>query len=115
MERNVARVVTAHRQREGAGFMVRRPFPTGGGDQVEPFSMRDEVGPLDDRPGWLRQQLDDGTGWRLAGRAVVVGGLKQGRERLQIHDPPADRPEMFEGHGWHPIALDGEPVWDVIA
>ncbi len=30
MIRNVERVITAHRQEEGAGFVVRRPFPAAG-------------------------------------------------------------------------------------
>lgn len=49
--REVTRVVTAHRQREGAGFMVRRPFPTHGFDGVDPFLMIDEMGPSDYKPG----------------------------------------------------------------
>ena len=49
--REAARVVTAHRQREGAGFIVRRPFPTQGLDQVDPFLLLDEMGPVDYRPG----------------------------------------------------------------
>lgn len=50
-DRPVARVVTAHQQREGAGFMVRRPVPTEGLDQVDPFLMLDEVGPVTYGPG----------------------------------------------------------------
>ena len=49
--REAARVVTAHRQREGAGFIVRRPFPTQGLDHVDPFLLLDEMGPVDYRPG----------------------------------------------------------------
>jgi redox-sensitive bicupin YhaK (pirin superfamily) len=49
--REAARVVTAHRQREGAGFIVRRPFPTQGMDHVDPFLLLDEMGPVDYRPG----------------------------------------------------------------
>jgi hypothetical protein len=45
------RVVTAHRQREGAGFIVRRPFPTQGLDLVDPFLLLDEMGPVEYRPG----------------------------------------------------------------
>lgn len=45
-QRPIAQVVTAHQQREGAGFMVRRPVPTMGLDQVDPFLMLDEVGPV---------------------------------------------------------------------
>jgi quercetin 2,3-dioxygenase len=49
--REASRVVTAHRQREGAGFIVRRPFPAQGLDHVDPFLLLDEMGPIDYRPG----------------------------------------------------------------
>jgi redox-sensitive bicupin YhaK (pirin superfamily) len=49
--RPVARVVTAHQQKEGAGFLVRRPVPTAGLEQVDPFLMLDEVGPVVYAPG----------------------------------------------------------------
>ena len=49
--RAIDRIVTAHQQREGAGFMVRRPVPTMGLDQVDPFLMLDEVGPVTYAPG----------------------------------------------------------------
>jgi quercetin 2,3-dioxygenase len=49
--RAIDRIVTAHQQREGAGFMVRRPVPTTGLDQVDPFLMLDEVGPVTYAPG----------------------------------------------------------------
>ena len=50
-ERRIARIVTAHRQREGGGFVVRRPFPTVGLDAVDPFLLIDEMGPADYGPG----------------------------------------------------------------
>ena len=49
--REVERVVGAHRQREGGGFMVRRPVPTVGLMQVDPFLLIDEMGPVDYSPG----------------------------------------------------------------
>ena len=49
--RETARIVTAHRQREGAGFIVRRPFPTQGLDLADPFLLLDEMGPVDYGPG----------------------------------------------------------------
>jgi len=49
--REPTRIVTAHRQREGAGFIVRRPFPTQGLDRVDPFLLLDEMGPVDYGPG----------------------------------------------------------------
>jgi hypothetical protein len=49
--RPVVHVVTAHRQREGAGFVVRRPFPTAGLSLADPFLMLDEMGPVAYAPG----------------------------------------------------------------
>src|SRR6187401_2395703 len=49
--RNVESVVKAHRQREGAGFIVRRPFPTQGFDHADPFLLLDELGPIEYGPG----------------------------------------------------------------
>jgi quercetin 2,3-dioxygenase len=49
--RPVASLITAHRQREGGGFIVRRPFPTQGLEMVDPFLMLDEMGPVEYGPG----------------------------------------------------------------
>lgn len=49
--RPVRSVITAHRQEEGGGFIVRRPFPTAGVDQFDPFLLLDEMGPTDYAPG----------------------------------------------------------------
>src|SRR5262245_11786039 len=49
--REVTRIVTAHRQTEGAGFVVRRPIPTAGLELVDPFLLLDEMGPVDYAPG----------------------------------------------------------------
>lgn len=49
--REPERIVTAHRQTEGAGFIVRRPLPTAGLDQADPFLLLDEMGPADYGPG----------------------------------------------------------------
>jgi len=49
--RTVAQLLTAHRQEEGAGFIVRRPFPSPSVAQVDPFLLLDEVGPVDYAPG----------------------------------------------------------------
>ena len=53
--RPVARVVTAHRQLEGAGFEIRRPFP---GElsmaEADPFLLLDQAGPHDNGPGEAR-------------------------------------------------------------
>jgi hypothetical protein len=51
MSRKVERVITAHRQLEGGGFVVRRPFPTAGLALVDPFLLLDEMGPADYGPG----------------------------------------------------------------
>ena len=49
--RPVDTVITAHHQREGGGFVVRRPFPTAGLDMIDPFLMLDELGPVVYGPG----------------------------------------------------------------
>jgi redox-sensitive bicupin YhaK (pirin superfamily) len=49
--REVAKIITAHKQREGGGFMVRRPFPTLGLPLVDPFLLLDEMGPATYAPG----------------------------------------------------------------
>src|SRR5512139_3578547 len=51
MNRQVNRLVTAHRQHEGAGFVVRRPVPTMGLELVDPFLLIDELGPVTYGPG----------------------------------------------------------------
>jgi quercetin 2,3-dioxygenase len=49
--RQVAKIVTAHRQREGGGFIVRRPFPSATLRHADPFLLLDEMGPVDYGPG----------------------------------------------------------------
>jgi redox-sensitive bicupin YhaK (pirin superfamily) len=49
--REVAKIVGAHRQREGGGFIVRRPLPSLGLQIVDPFLLIDEMGPADYGPG----------------------------------------------------------------
>ena len=49
--RTVQQIVTARRQEEGGGFIVRRPFPSAGLSLADPFLMLDEAGPVDYGPG----------------------------------------------------------------
>jgi redox-sensitive bicupin YhaK (pirin superfamily) len=49
--RPVLRVVDAHRQLEGDGFEVRRPFPSAALAMVDPFLLLDEMGPVVHAPG----------------------------------------------------------------
>jgi quercetin 2,3-dioxygenase len=49
--RQVVQIVTAHRQREGGGFIVRRPFPSAGLRHADPFLLLDEMGPVEYGPG----------------------------------------------------------------
>ncbi|HXB55511.1 MAG TPA: pirin family protein [Vicinamibacteria bacterium] len=51
MSRRVEHVISAHRQLEGGGFVVRRPFPTAELPLVDPFLLLDEMGPADYGPG----------------------------------------------------------------
>ena len=49
-QRNIAKLVTAHQQREGGGFIVRRPI---GGEisLCDPFLLLDHFGPITYKPG----------------------------------------------------------------
>jgi redox-sensitive bicupin YhaK (pirin superfamily) len=49
--RPVTRVVTAHSQTEGGGFVVRRPMPTPSFPLADPFLLIDEMGPVTYAPG----------------------------------------------------------------
>jgi redox-sensitive bicupin YhaK (pirin superfamily) len=49
--RPVARVVEGVRTLEGAGFWVRRPFPTAALAMIDPFLLLDEMGPNEVAPG----------------------------------------------------------------
>ncbi|MFI6368013.1 pirin family protein [Nocardia sp. NPDC050630] len=45
-ERQVSGISTAHQQREGAGFEVRRPFPSMDLRSADPFILLDQMGPV---------------------------------------------------------------------
>ena len=49
--RAIDSIITAHRQREGGGFIVRRPFPGDNLSYIDPFLLLDEMGPADYEPG----------------------------------------------------------------
>ena len=49
--RTVARVVNSVETLEGAGFLVRRPFPTASFSEFDPFLLLDEMGPMNLAPG----------------------------------------------------------------
>jgi len=49
--RRVTRTIRAHKQSEGGGFIVRRPFPSANLVQLDPFLLLDEMGPADYGPG----------------------------------------------------------------
>ncbi len=50
-QRSVLAVIPATDTLEGAGFRVRRPFPTRPLDHLDPFLLLDEMGPMDLGPG----------------------------------------------------------------
>lgn len=49
--RETERILSSHRQLEGAGFIVRRPLPAPGLPALDPFLLIDELGPIDYAPG----------------------------------------------------------------
>ncbi len=50
-ERKLMGIVPSQRQKEGGGFIVRRPFPTQAVSHIDPFLLIDEMGPADYAPG----------------------------------------------------------------
>ena len=44
-------ITTAHHQREGGGFLVRRPLPSAELELADPFLLLDEMGPVEYAPG----------------------------------------------------------------
>jgi quercetin 2,3-dioxygenase len=49
--RSLARVIPAVATLEGGGFLVHRPIPARAVEQVDPFLLLDEMGPMEHRPG----------------------------------------------------------------
>ncbi len=49
--KEIGKLITAHRQLEGGGFVVRRPLPGPGLDVIDPFLLIDEMGPVVYEPG----------------------------------------------------------------
>lgn len=56
--RTVAGIVTSIETLEGAGFLVRRPFPTASFSDFDPFLLLDEMGPMDVTPGQAKGAPD---------------------------------------------------------
>lgn len=56
--RSVARILDAVETPEGDGMIVNRPFPVGDVEQIDPFLLLDEFGPVDVAPGAARGAPD---------------------------------------------------------
>ncbi|MGH2415514.1 MAG: pirin family protein, partial [Microcystaceae cyanobacterium] len=49
--RTVAGIINSVETLEGAGFLVRRPFPKSSFSEFDPFLLLDELGPINLKPG----------------------------------------------------------------
>ncbi|BAU44403.1 pirin family protein [Leptolyngbya sp. O-77] len=56
--RTVAGVINSVETLEGAGFLVRRPFPKSSFSEFDPFLLLDELGPVDLAPGQAKGAPD---------------------------------------------------------
>lgn len=84
--RTVVATVEAHRQLEGTGFELRRPFPTPRLSLVDPFLLLDEMGPVEVEPGQAKGAPDHPhRGFETV--AYLHASLPAGRE---IHVDVAD-------------------------
>ena len=68
--RQVAKIITGHRQREGGGFIVRRPFPSKGLPHADPFLLLDEM-EHEDSAGHRGRLGPGDVQWMTAGRGIV--------------------------------------------
>ena len=56
--RTVAGVINSVETLEGAGFLVRRPFPKSSFSEFDPFLLLDELGPINLKPGQAKGAHD---------------------------------------------------------
>lgn len=56
--RTVAGIINSVETVEGAGFVVRRPFPKSSFSEFDPFLLLDELGPIDLKPGQAKGAPD---------------------------------------------------------
>jgi redox-sensitive bicupin YhaK (pirin superfamily) len=56
--RTVAGVINSVETLEGAGFLVRRPFPKSSFSEFDPFLLLDELGPINVKPGQAKGAPD---------------------------------------------------------
>ncbi|WP_243458329.1 pirin family protein [Nostoc sp. UIC 10630] len=56
--RTVAGVINSVETLEGAGFLVRRPFPKSSFSEFDPFLLLDELGPINLKPGQAKGAPD---------------------------------------------------------
>ena len=97
--RSVARVVDAVRTLEGAGFAVRRPFPTAGLDQVDPFLLLDEMGPSDLGPGEAKGAPDHPHRGFETVTYLLAGEMEHRDSRARGRLRPGDVQWMTAGAG----------------
>jgi hypothetical protein len=89
-----ARILPAPQTAEGDGFIVRRPFPVRGLDQIDPFLMLDEFGPIDVPPGSTAGFPDHPH----KGFEIITYNL-------------AGEGEHWDSHGNHGVLGDGDVQW----
>lgn len=58
MLRSIAGIINSVETLEGAGFLVRRPFPKSSFSEFDPFLLLDELGPIDLKPGQAKGAPD---------------------------------------------------------
>ena len=108
--RPLAKLIRSQRTMEGAGFPVRRPFPTAAMRNIDPFVLLDEMGPIDWAPGkalgapahqhrgfetvsYILQggvEHADSLGHRGSLRAGDVQWMTAGRGIVHAEMPPAE-------------------------
>jgi len=68
--RGIERIVDSFTTREGAGFLVHRPFPTHDLSMIDPFLLLDEMGPFDAEPGKAKGAISRTSQARISPRST---------------------------------------------
>src|SRR5437764_14241589 len=106
--RTVAGIVNSIETLEGAGFLVRRPFPRANFSDFDPFLLLDEMGPMDLAPCEAKRAPDhphrgfETVTYMLSGRMEHkdsrgnAGKLNPGDVQWMTADAVVVHPEMRE-------------------
>lgn len=98
--RKVKQVIKSIQAHEGAGFLVNRPFPVPGLNDIDPFLLIDEIGPINYGPGQALGAPDHPhRGFETITHILEGGVLHEDSQGLNTEVLKGDIQWMTAGHG----------------